>query len=189
MLDKISSIKRIASLANLTPTNEPQRSYMFDITFFDAVNPDNELKFFVKSIALPGESREPIVVNHLDDTMTFSGRNSSDKRLVITFWDDQTLKIQRFLQDWIELTGNYNERDAVNKSRYTKEAVVYMKDTTDFIVTGKFSLSNCFPIEIGEVNLSYEESGVVEVQATFTFDDRRFEPGYELGFDAEGLLQ
>lgn len=161
---------------------EPQKSYMFEVHFLDhnsLIPSIGEMKYNVKTVAIPAISKEPIIYNFMNSKIKYAGRDSSEKQIVITFWDDEGLTVLDYIHKWSSLSGDLETGDALPKSEYVKDIRVSLKDTNDALTTGRFLLKNCFPTDVGEIQLSYEDSGIIEVPITFSYDRMIFGDGYE----------
>lgn len=190
--DIIGAAKKVASLINQTPFKEPQRAYNFE--FIVAGQDGNrDILFFAKGLTVPTISRDPIVIDYLDTRIMYSGRVSSSQTFTVTFWDDQTGHVLSYMHDWMDLTGNDDIQEAISKKKnlqmsYTRTIYVDLKDTTDLLRTGRFEFTNAFPTEIGEINLSYDDSAVVEIPVTFAYDQRRFTNDIDVEFNWKRIL-
>lgn len=183
----IPALQQAAGVLGLTPADEPQRNYLFE-TYVFGEDAFSDLRFFVKTINIPSSSREPIVVDYMDEKLIYSGKDSSTHSITVTLWDDQDLKVYEFLNDWMRLQGSSGMQGSDRHPFYTKKMQILLKDTTDFIINGTFEFTNVFPTEIGEVSLSYESSDIMEIPVTFTFDERSFDGSKDFGFDVGGLF-
>jgi len=154
-------------------SKEPQRSYQFELQVIDnngMSTGGNDIKYFVKSIDFPVVSKEMIDHNFLDTKMSYSGKDSSPHNFTITFWDDEALTITDYMKKWYELSGDSKYNDSVNKESYRRTIKIKLLDVTGIISTGEFTLFNCNPIELGTLNLSYDDSNVLEQTITFYYD-------------------
>lgn len=151
----------------------PQRSYMWDISIIGpriiqhGLSPFKleNVSMYAVSVNIPQRSREPIKISRLDSSVNFAGKNNAPKTLTITFFDDEALEIYEYMEAWLNSTAN--------KSRptYVREIEIKLKDITDQVVTGWILMSGCFPIEIADHSLNYSESGIIEQQITFIYDE------------------
>ena len=186
-LSDISGLQQAAGILGLTPTGEPQRSYLFETNIFGE-DPLQDFKFFIKTINIPSQSREPIIIDYMDEKILYSGKDSSTHTITVTLWDDQDLQVYTFLNKWMRLQGSTGMRGSDRHPYYTKSMQILLKDTSDFIINGTFDYYGVFPVEMGEVTLSYESSEIVEIPVTFAFDERKFDDSRGFGFDVSGIL-
>ena len=164
-------------------SKEPQRSYQFELEvletsgddsggniFTDFVDGIRDLKYFVKTVDFPIMSKELIEYNFMDTKVSYVGKDSSPHTFSITFWDDEALTITDYMKKWYDLSGQSKYQEGVDKKTYSKDMKIKLLDVTGFITTGEFTFYNCTPIELGGLNLSYEDSNALEFSITFYYD-------------------
>ena len=159
---------------------EPQKSYMFEVEFFDQttiVPSFGELKYNIKSVTIPSFSKEVIVRPFMNTKINYAGKVADEKQIQITFWDDEGLSVLDYMHQWYALSGDLETNDSLDKDSYIKNIRVSLKDTGDTLRTGSFIFKNAFPLSIGEINLSYDDSAVMEVGITFAYDFVEFGDG------------
>jgi len=180
-----SDAKRIRRIAGFSATGEPQKSYMFEVGILDtsstnfkslesvkdllkSSDPEQRVRFFAKSINIPSKSRDPISFARMGQTYYFAGKNTSAKTLNLVMWDDIELTVMKYMHRWMDLTGN-GLGQATPIYIYRQDMVIDLKDGTDLLTTARIILRDCFPTEIGDVPLSYDEGGIIEHQITIKF--------------------
>jgi len=163
-------------------SKEPQRNYQFELEVLETSNGDSgniftnyidgirDLKYFVKSVEFPTISKEMIEYHFMDTKMSYVGKDSSSHTFSITFWDDEALTITDYMKKWYELSGDNKYNDSVNKQTYKKDMKIKLLDVTGLVSTGEYTFYNCNPVEIGSLNLSYEDSNALEFPITFYYD-------------------
>lgn len=186
-LSDLGRLRQAADIFGLSATGEPQRNYMFECTVLGE-NVLDQFKFFVKSINIPSVSREPIMIDYMDEKLIYSGKDSSTHSFNMIFWDDQYLTIYTYLNEWMREQGSVDRKTAHAHPQYVKNMEVKFKDTSDTIITGTFEIKNMFPTEIGEIAATYESSDIVEIQATFAFDYVNYNNKRSASFDVLGGL-
>lgn len=173
-INKIRSILKLKDILKdgLVKTGEPQKSFMFEVEIIDTVNGNsfNNLRYYVKEATIPARSKDPIAISYMNNKINWAGKDSSSKEVNITFWDDEDLTITHFLHDWYYMSGDAKYQDGITKAEYTRDIKIILKPTLDIGSTGAFVFKDCFPTQLGEVSLSYENSDVMEMQTTFSYD-------------------
>jgi hypothetical protein len=178
-MEAISKLKNVVKLKDLLgdgliATGEPQRSYMFEVAIIDTVSGDafNNLRYYVKEVTIPSRARDSIVVEYMGNKLIWSGKDSSSHEIAITFWDDENLIMTHFLNRWNYLSGEPQHSNGLGKESYVRDIKLIMKPMIDIGTTGTFLFKNCFPTQIGEISLSYDDSSVMEIPTTFSYDYR-----------------
>lgn len=152
---------------------QPQRSYMWDISILGqriithglSDRKLEDVSMYAISVNIPQRSREPIKISRLDSSVNFSGKNNAPKTITINFFDDESLEIYEYMEAWLNATATQG------REKFVRDIEIKLKDVTDQVVTGRIRMSGCFPIEIAEHQLNYSESGIIEQQITFIFDE------------------
>lgn len=165
---------RDARMADDKPVGDPQRSYMWEVSFPDSgVGASTEnLKFFAKNTGIPVMTGEVVKRWVGGVEYSYSGRDTSARTIRITFWDSQALEAYRYFASWFETTNEGSEGLKVAQSEYKKPMNITMKDNSDTIETFRFEFTDCYPIEVSEVTLSYLESGEMVFDVTFSYRTR-----------------
>ena len=155
------------------PRIEPQKSYMFDVEFFDHTNhvPSFEsIKFHIKNLSIPSRNKEVIQRPFMQKNFQYAGRDSSEKKITISFWEDEGRSVYDYINRWYSLSGEEITGDSATKKNYTKDILVSLRDTNDFLITSSFRFINAFPVDIGEQTLSYDSSEPLTVDVSFVYD-------------------
>ena len=190
MAINIGNVRRIASLLNVAPTKEPQRAYMFEASFVnDNFSPDQEIRFFVKTVNIPQQAKENIVLDYMDKKLLFAGKDSSAHTINMTFWDDESLTVFRYFNKWMDQMGDVEIGRSVDKNQYARTLKIRLKDTTDFVNTMTVELTNVYPLEMGDVNLTYEGSDIIEIPIVLSFDDKIIDSNYEFNTDVKDIIR
>ena len=159
--------------AGLFLSKEPQRSYQFELQVLDD-GAGSELVYFVKSIDFPVVSKEMIEHHFMDTKMSYNGKDSSSHQFSITFWDDEALTVSDYMKKWYDLSGDSKYNDNVDKKTYSRTMKIKLLDVTGIISTGEYIFYNCTPVELGALNLSYDDSNALEFPITFYYDYYEF---------------
>lgn len=162
-------------LGSILGANEPQRAYMWEVLFYDGVEQFTEtdaIRFYAKSITIPRMTNDVITHAYMGKRLYYSGKDASDHTITITFWDDEELTVYNYLRDWYKLTSEPWTGSAVSKERYVRSIEIRLKDASDTWDNKKIQLFNVFVSDIADVQLSYDSSELIEITATFVFDER-----------------
>lgn len=161
-------------------SSSPQRSYMWDVQITNGgIVPvlgsilDN-ISLFAKSITVPSQTIEPIQLNIMGERIFYSGKESSPRTVEMVFWDDEAGSVRRYLDQWFQMVHENKTGNSFSKDGYERTIDIKTKDTTDTAFTSVTKLTGCFPIEIGSIQLSYDNSDIIEVSAVFQYDDKEF---------------
>ena len=175
VLDDVRGVARIGDALSdkISMIHEPQRNYMFEFAVFETSASGlfpSEMKAFVKSLEIPAQTRDPIIVDFLDTKIIFSGKDSGAHTFTVTFWDEESLTVHAYLHKWYELSGSHKYGEGANKVDYIKNVDINYRDMADIVNTGTINVRHVFPTEISAINLNYDGSEVVEITVTFSYD-------------------
>lgn len=153
------------------PTNQPQLAYMWEVSFRGMfASQAKNLTFYARNTFIPQKSIEPLERYYNGVKYYYAGRDNTPSALVLTFWDNQDLEVYNYFRQWMNSMNDSYIGRKVRPLNYKRDISLKLKDTTDFLINGEFIFSDAFPVEIGEVTLSYEESSVMQFDITFRFD-------------------
>lgn len=189
-IGKISKIRRVSELLNLSPVKEPQRVYQWEATIRGGQQFSflSDIKFFMKSVNIPAIAKENMIIDYMDKKLLFAGKDASPHIVTMTFFDDESLTVLRYFNAWMRTMGDIGTGMSVDKDQYARELLIRLKDTTDLIITGEIKLSNAYPVEIGEISLNYETSDIIEIPVTLSYDEQSISDEYTFNFDPRELL-
>lgn len=154
------------SVGDFLPKN-PQKTYLWDIGI---IGGDKDIKTYAKSISIPQSSIEPIIMSYMGEKVFYAGKESSAKTVTITFWDDERATILNYLDNWFTEVHENKTGHMLSESGYRRSIVINLTDSTDLTNTSITTLSGAFVIDIAETPVSYENSDVVEITATFQYE-------------------
>ena len=172
--------------AGIFLSKEPQRSYQFEVEILDTnvgeagnivtefIDNIRDLKYFVKSVDFPVISKEMIEYSFMNTKMSFAGKDSSSHQFSITFWDDEALTVSDYMKKWYDLSGDSKYHDSTDKNTYQRTMKIKLLDVTGIVSTGEYIFYNCNPVELGALNLSYDDSNSLEFPITFYYDYYEF---------------
>ena len=163
----------MASIQNVRTINNPQRSYLWEVDIEGlSTGGLQNLSFYAKTVSIPQIAIEQIIINHKAGRTHHAGRDVSAHTVTVTFWDDEAQTIHKFFNDWMTLMFDQKTASGNTRNIYSANMVIKLKDAADAEVTSKIKLTNVFPTDIGDVNLSYDTSEPVEYTVTFSFDSK-----------------
>lgn len=156
----------------IDPVDQPQLGYMWEVEFNGIFSTDaKNMKFYALSTAIP--TRQIEVHNRWYNGVgySYSGKESSPETIRITFWDNQDLEVYRYFHRWMNTMGDTVAHRKVNPRNYRRAIKLNLKDTSDLLINEFFVFEGVFPVEIGEVSLSYEESNLMTFDVTLNYED------------------
>lgn len=154
------------NFGEILPKN-PQKTYLWEISIIG--NSEN-IKTFAKSVSIPQSSIEPIIVNYMGEKVHYAGKESSPKTVTITFWDDERATMLTYLDNWFQTVHQNGTGQMTKEADYRRTINILLNDATDLTDTSVTELSGAFIIDIAEIPLSYENSDVIEITATFQYE-------------------
>lgn len=179
----------IASEHKIKANKEPQHAYRWEFLMSGVFGIKEEIQFYAKRVAVPAVTHETIRKRYAGKEYTFSGRNNSPHAVTIQFWDNQDMEIYRFFTKWMSHMNDFDLNSKVNPINYQKRAMLRLKDTTDGMITEEFSFLNCYPDELGEIELDYTSSEAVSFDVTFAFDNMQVGYGVmDAGSDVGNII-
>lgn len=181
LIEKIPTIKRIINSFSAQDTVEPQRAYMYEVYFLSGQTEfnrniidfftSNNVKLYAKNIEIPATSNSTDVIHYLGKKFHYSGKDSTDHTLTLTFWDDEALTVYTFFKKWTEMCSMEYSGKGVSKTSYKNDMMIKLKDVSDTTITKAVKLTSVYPSELGRVNLSYDASEAIEISVILTYDD------------------
>ena len=153
-----------------TEQGEPQRAYLWEVNIQNDVNPMDSLQLYARDVTLPAVENDFITKEFMGQQFYYAGKESSQKAVSVTFWDDESLSVYSYFQLWMQWLARPDDGAQAYKENYAKDFVLSMKDTTDLFETGRFKLTKAWPTSLGEVSLSYESSEIMQFTVTLAYD-------------------
>lgn len=163
----------MANIQNIRATSSVQRSYMWEVEVQGlSTGGLDSLAAYAKTVSIPQSAVEQTIINHKAGKSHFAGRNAAAHTTTITFWDDESLTLTRYFQDWMDLIFDPDTGAGVQRDLYRANLIIKLKDITDSNENGVIELSNAWPMDMAEVALSYDSSEAIEVSVTFSYDKK-----------------
>lgn len=162
----------MAEIVRVAGIVEPLRAYNYLVQIVRAPSGVNWLdgfQFRVRSCSIPEQSFDRIEIPFLWYRWFVHGREAMDKTVELVWWEGEDRAIYSNLWRWRELVGSWANGGQGNKIDVSGELRISLlsgrEEELEF-----FLLKNAFITTLAAVDLSYEDSRVVEVRATFSFD-------------------
>lgn len=172
--DTVRRTVKDVGLGYVSPIEQPQLAYMWEVSFNGIfASQGKNLQFYAQNTALPIMSTEPVTRYYAGKAYSWAGKENAGKILRVTFWDNQSLDVYRFFQDWIRTTNDFETSRKVNPMNYKRDITLRLKDTSDLLINGEFIFEGCFPTEVSDVGLIYQESQVMTFDVIFKFDGKK----------------
>lgn len=160
-------------VGSVTPVDPPQMAYLWEVSFDGLFSDEaSNLTFYARGTGIPAIMVESIKRFYAGQEYAYSGKDNSPRIFRVTFWDNQNLDVYHYFQKWMFTMNDPVARRKVNPQNYLRRIVLRMKDTTDLIVNEEFVFDGCFPTEISEATLAYDNSDVMTFDVLFHFNQR-----------------
>jgi len=171
---RVYDVRRdVREFMNPNPDEDPQRSYMWEVGMTNPLNDDNSnIRFYGVTTGIPAQNNEPIKRFYAGVPYTISGKDASPKTFRLTLWDNENLEIYRFMSRWIETMQQGRDYRKVSPSTYYRDITLSLRDNSDSYDTISFVFRNCFPSEISEVPLAYNESNAINIDVIFSYNTK-----------------
>ena len=156
------------------PFEEPQRSYLWEVSVLDSTSDNFEnLKFYAKATGVPSHINDVIKRTYCGVEYAYPGRDNSPRIFRVTFWDNQSLEVYRYMNHWATLCNGGPTRIKADPVNYKRDIQLDLLDTTNKFQTGIFLMKGCFPMEISEASLTYVDSTEITFDVMFHFTDKK----------------
>ncbi|MDA3807331.1 MAG: hypothetical protein PF440_05375 [Thiomicrorhabdus sp.] len=157
-----------------SPVTEPQRNYMWEVYIKDDNGSDigKNMKYYAKGTAIPNRITEVIKRYYAGVEYTYTGKDTSSKILRVTFWDSQSLETYEYINQWIDMLQDGETNKKALPSTYSRDMVIGLRDTSNLFETRHMLFKDCYPTELTEITLNYNESGEITFDVSFHFSKR-----------------
>lgn len=161
---------------NLPSMSRPQTSYMWEVYIVDNTTSSKSVGFYAKNTTIPPASTEPIKANICGAGYVYAGRENSVKTLSITLYDNEKLEIWGFFDYWRQLSNKSINGHKEKPVAYMKNVRIVLK-TADDEESMNVEFVDCFPLEVGEMTLSYGTSEELTFDVQLTYHHRTIAMG------------
>ena len=162
----------MANIQDLRAKHNPQFSYMFEVSVAGSNFSSSGITAFAKTVSIPQVSVEQMIINHKAGKTHYAAKDASAHTVNLTFWDDESGTVYKFFNEWFELIQNPEDSSGIQRGSYIADTIIKLKDATDKTETASIVLSGSFPMEISDVQLSYDSSEAMEVNITLSFEKK-----------------
>lgn len=123
------------------------------------------------SATLPQSQVNPTIVSYRGREVKFAGERTFDP-WTVSVLNDTDMTLRSYFEKWSDLMNDYvNNGGSTAPSTYQVDLQVQQLDRNDEI-TRTYTLRGAFPINVGEVALSYNANDLVsEFSVTFAYQD------------------
>lgn len=169
--------KKITGVRSLPA--DPQRQSQWEVEIVGLSTGSSErLAFHAQSTTIPESSSDTFEINFKKKRTWFSGRESADNTLTITFFDTEDLHAYNFFNDWYKnLVSSTGTGSGVSKPEMVADVVIRTTDFSDENYTSTTTLKGSQITTVGEVSLDYSEGSQVTFDITFQFEEKIFAVG------------
>ena len=143
------------------------RANLFEVvlTFPDAAQPDSAVlekaRFLVKGANLPASNVSPIEVPFRGRVLKIAGDRTFDS-WTVTVINDTDFAIRSAFERWSNTINRLSDNTGLtNPADYQADAYVYQLDR-DGSTLRSYRFYDTFPTQVGQVELSYDQTGIQE---------------------------
>ena len=143
------------------------RSNLFEVvlTFPDVAQPSSEVlekaRFLVKGANLPASNVSPIEVPFRGRVLKIAGDRTFDS-WTVTVINDTDFAIRSAFERWSNTINRLSDNTGLtNTADYQADAYVYQLDR-DGSTLRSYRFYDTFPTQVGQVELSYDQTGIQE---------------------------
>ena len=146
------------------------RPSLFEVTMVNPVSTvgDQKLRYMVRAAQIPASSLSMIPVPYFGREIKVAGtRTFADWQ--VTVMNDEDFAVRRALEAWSSaINSNQTNVRSVSNYRSTADVIQYGKDGSEI---RRYQFVNIFPIEVGQIDLSWDQGNAIEeFPVTFAFD-------------------
>ena len=158
------------------PTANPQRGYMWEVEVSDRLGYGKTVGFYAKTTAIPASITEPVKGYICGTEYNYAGKDVSPRILRITLFDNESLHTWGFFDYWRLLANEGKSKRKILPKYYYRDVILNINDVDDD-VSMSFIFKNCYPLEVGEMALSYSDSGEATFDVLIAFQTREMKGG------------
>lgn len=173
-LDRATHILELKS--DEPKTENPQRGYMWEVEVQDRLGYGESVGFYAKTTAIPASITEPIKGYICGTEYNYAGRDISPRILRITLFDNEHLHTWGFFDYWRMLANEGKTKRKILPKYYYRDVILNVNDVNDK-VSMSFIFRDCYPLEVGEMALSYSDSGEATFDVLLAFQSRDMKGG------------
>ncbi len=129
-----------------------------------------DLRLRCMSTSMPGRTMEAAQVMVFGYTVNFAGRNTTTQTFTVNYVETRNLVVNRTLKRWTDLCRSKITGHGVSKQYYAGRAIIVLYSEGG-AVAGELELINVWPETIPEVQLDGSSTGIIQLSASFKFDE------------------
>lgn len=157
-------------------TARPQMAFMWELQVSDRLGNGETVGLYAKTTALPASITEPIKHYVCGSEYNYAGRDVSPRILRVTFFDNEMAQVWGFFDYWRLLTNEGKQKRKLLPKFYYRDVILRMRSSGDDD-TVVHIFKDCYPLEVGEMALSYSDSGEATFDVLLAFHDREMKGG------------
>lgn len=150
--------------------------FNFILQFLDSSDAPTQAQqlVLVKSASFPAKGHEVIGFKYKGREIPIRGQIKYNHTWDCVFYLPEDHKIKNIFETWIENLDETNHYDNSFSSKsyqsYVKDFELFQQDFTDTVHTAKYTLKNCFPTEVHNIDVDSNGPGeVLTVSVTFSY--------------------
>lgn len=149
---------------------EPQRAYLWELNILDPEgDPEQKLSTYALSVSIPSRNHQPLRRSYMGQNYFLTGKNTSPNSFRVTVYDDSLLSMYRYFSHWLSICNDPEYNRSVGFNNAFKDIELITKGVTNVLVSGRFKMEGAIPIELGTVEMSYDNNDVMKFDVTFNF--------------------
>lgn len=163
----------MATIADIRGTHNPQRAYEWEVSITESGGTATLplITQRAKSVSIPETSIDTIIINYKGRKAHYAGRSASPSTVTVVFWDDEDNTVYSYFKDWMEKRLSDSQVGGGKTADiYTAEMHINLLKHDSIEKSTGMVLTRVFPISVGDIQLSYDQSEHVEISVTFSFD-------------------
>ena len=150
----------------------PQMNFEWEVDILGpSTGGESALTIHAQTVTIPETSLDIIEMNFKSEKTTHAGRTSSPRTMTIGFIEDQNLTVYKFFKNWLNLIHNEFSGGGVNRAGYIAGINVSHLEKDSTTVSALHTILGAYPTSLGDVSLSYDNSEIMTVEVTFSFQN------------------
>ena len=148
-----------------------QTAFLFNLGVLPGVGNNRQLAIKCMNVPLPGMSNEAFEAAVHGHVVRFRGRKVQSRQLNVTYYEDQNAATRLDLSRWHEqIVGTESGNSQGYKNFYSIRPQLLIFDHVGRVIE-EMRFDGLFIQELSDVTMDGGSSQLVQVQATFSFDE------------------
>lgn len=166
---------------------EPQRAYLWEVNVFDPDGGyDKKLSTYAISASIPSRNHQPLRRSYMGQNYFVTGKNTSPNSFRLTVYDDSFLSVYRYFSHWINICNDPEYNRSVGAINASKDIELITKGVSNILAGGRFRFEGVMPVEIGAIEMSYDNNDIMKFDITFSFVKFHLNERVSNGYAVEG---